>query len=131
MPPVARRTDASLLAKSVAEAAEQELAAAGGGTVGVVVPTALLAVVTEAVTERLPAETSGEPLETPVSVLSVTAAKGLEFDSVVLVEPALVVQGGRNGLRDLYVAVTRPTQRLVVVHAAPLPSVLESISRAT
>jgi DNA helicase IV len=131
MTPVARRTDASLLAKSVAEAAEQELAAAGGGTVGVVVPTALLAVVTEAVTERLPAETSGEPLETPVSVLSVTAAKGLEFDSVVLVEPALVVQGGRNGLRDLYVAVTRPTQRLVVVHAAPLPSVLESISRAT
>jgi DNA helicase IV len=56
-----------------------------------------------------------------VSVLSVQAAKGLEFDNVVLVEPAAVVAGGRNGLRDLYVALTRPTQRLVVVHARDLP----------
>lgn len=127
MPPVARRADASLLAKSVAEVAEQELAAAEGGTVGVVVPAPLLAAVTEAVAERLPEETSGEPLETAVSVLSVTAAKGLEFDSVVLVEPSLVVAGGGNGLRDLYVALTRPTQRLVVVHAADLPAQLAGI----
>jgi DNA helicase IV len=127
--PAARRADASMLAKSVAEVAEQELAAAEGGTVGVVVPAPLLDAVTEAVAERLPEETSGEPLETPVSVLSVTAAKGLEFDSVVLVEPSLVVAGGDNGLRDLYVALTRPTQRLVVVHAADLPPVLRALSR--
>jgi DNA helicase IV len=91
------------------------------------VPAPLLAAVTEAVAERLPEETSGEPLETAVSVLSVTAAKGLEFDSVVLVEPSLVVAGGGNGLRDLYVALTRPTQRLVVVHAADLPAQLAGI----
>jgi DNA helicase IV len=115
------RVDASALAKTVAEIVEHELAVAEGGTVGVVVPAPLLADVTEAVVERLPRETSGEPLETPVSVLSVQAAKGLEFDNVVLVEPAAVVAGGRNGLRDLYVALTRPTQRLVVVHARDLP----------
>jgi DNA helicase IV len=45
-------------------------------------------------------------------------AKGLEFDSVVVVEPA------EFGLSDLYVALTRATQRLAVVHAAPLPAAL-------
>ena len=42
-------------------------------------------------------------------------AKGLEFDVVVLVEPADLAAG------DLYVAMTRPTVTLHVVHAAPLP----------
>ena len=125
--PTAVRTDASQLPKTVAEIVEQELLVAEGGTVGVIVPAPLLADVTEAVVERLPRETSGEPLETPVSVLSVTAAKGLEFDNVVLVEPAAVVAGGRNGLRDLYVALTRPTQRLVIVHANDLPQELAAL----
>jgi DNA helicase IV len=125
--PVAIRTDASQLPKTVAEVVEQELATAEGGTVGVIVPQPLLADVTDAVVERLPRETSGEPLETPVSVLSVTAAKGLEFDNVVLVEPSAVVAGGRNGLRDLYVALTRPTQRLVIVHARDLPRELGAL----
>jgi len=88
----------------------------------------LLAEVREAVTERLPDETSGEPLETPVSVLSVHAAKGLEFDNVVLVEPAAIAATGVNGLRDLYVAMTRPTQRLTVVHSSPLPPALRALS---
>lgn len=45
-------------------------------------------------------------------------AKGLEFDSVVVVEP------GEFGVSDLYVALTRATQRLAVVHVAPLPDAL-------
>jgi len=57
-------------------------------------------------------------------VLSVTAAKGLEFDQVVLVEPALLVSPSGDGLRDLYVAMTRPTQQLTIVHALDLPPVL-------
>jgi superfamily I DNA/RNA helicase len=61
-------------------------------------------------------------LEGPrVSVLSVSEAKGLEFDSVVLVEPAEVLAASPRGANDLYVALTRATQRLHVVHAAPLP----------
>jgi superfamily I DNA/RNA helicase len=50
-------------------------------------------------------------------------AKGLEFDHVIVVEPALVA-ARHQGLRELYVALTRPTQTLVVLHARPLPDVL-------
>ena len=49
-------------------------------------------------------------------VLTPPQAKGLEFDHVVVVEPALIVEeGGERGLRELYVALTRPTKTLVVV----------------
>jgi hypothetical protein len=54
-------------------------------------------------------------------LLTPEAAKGLEFDAVVVVEPALIVGESPSGLRSLYVAMTRPTQRLVVVHERPLP----------
>ena len=122
------RVDRTMLAKTVAEIAESEFSLADGGTVGVLVPAQLLADVRQAVLERLPAEASGEPLESPVSVLSVYAAKGLEFDNVVLVEPAVIAAAGTNGLRDLYVAMTRPTQRLTVVHAEPLPPALHALA---
>ncbi|MBM7477742.1 DNA helicase IV [Oerskovia jenensis] len=55
-----------------------------------------------------------------LTVLSPTQAKGLEFDAVVLLEPAEIL-AGTSGASELYVAMTRPTQRLVVVHARPLP----------
>jgi DNA helicase IV len=60
-----------------------------------------------------------------VPVLTPREAKGLEFDHVVVVEPALVVEeAGDSGLRELYVALTRPTKTLVVVHSRPLPAAL-------
>jgi DNA helicase IV len=60
--------------------------------------------------------------EVSVPVLTPRNAKGLEFDHVVVVEPALIAEeGGDAGLRELYVALTRPTQTLVVVHSRPLP----------
>lgn len=62
--------------------------------------------------------------ETPLVVLDPRESKGLEFDAVVLVEPADLTSDGAAGLSgasDLYVATTRPTQRLVVVHARDLP----------
>jgi DNA helicase IV len=60
--------------------------------------------------------------ETAIPVLTARQAKGLEFDHVVAVEPAAIVEEG--GLRDLYVALTRPTKTLVVVHERPLPDAL-------
>jgi DNA helicase IV len=57
----------------------------------------------------------------PFPILTPRQAKGLEFDHVVVVEPAAVADGGDRGLRELYVALTRPTKTLVVVHARPLP----------
>ena len=56
----------------------------------------------------------GIPLLTP------REAKGLEFDHVVVVEPALVA-AREQGLRELYVALTRPTTTLVVLYSRPLP----------
>ena len=63
-------------------------------------------------------------LEADVTVVPVELAKGLELDGVVLVEPARVVAEERQGLRALYVALTRATRRLAIVHADPLPEAL-------
>jgi DNA helicase IV len=63
-------------------------------------------------------------LDKPVTLLSPLAAKGLEFDAVVVVEPALVMAEDR-GARRLYVALTRAVQHLSIVHEAPLPDVLQ------
>jgi superfamily I DNA/RNA helicase len=54
----------------------------------------------------------------------------LEFDHVVVVEPARLITPDNTGLRLLYVTVTRATQRLVVVHAEPLPDSLVAASSA-
>ena len=60
--------------------------------------------------------------EASVPILTPRRAKGLEFDHVVVVEPALIVEeGGDAGLRELYVALTRPTKTLVVVFSRPMP----------
>ncbi|HWG55896.1 MAG TPA: ATP-binding domain-containing protein, partial [Gaiellaceae bacterium] len=56
-------------------------------------------------------------------VLTARGSKGLEFDHVIVVEPALVA-GRPQGLRELYVALTRPTKSLTVLHARPLPAPL-------
>ncbi|MEE1938285.1 ATP-binding domain-containing protein [Streptomyces sp. TRM 70361] len=59
-----------------------------------------------------------------LTLVPATLAKGLEYDHVVLDEPAAVVAGEpdeRTGLRRLYVALTRAVSGLAVVHAAPLP----------
>jgi DNA helicase IV len=58
-----------------------------------------------------------------VPVLTPRRAKGLEFDHVIVVEPAEIAER-EQGLRELYVALTRPTKTLVVVHARPLPAEL-------
>jgi DNA helicase IV len=122
-----RVSDGADIATVIAEEAAAAFATAAGGTVGVLVPPALLDVALAAVVDRLPTVAAGEPLEAPVSVLTVTAAKGLEFDNVVLVEPRSVVDVGPHGLRDLYVALTRSTQQLVVVHESELPPVLAAL----
>jgi DNA helicase IV len=58
-----------------------------------------------------------------IAVLTPREAKGMEFDHVIVVEPAQIVEEALEGqgLRELYVALTRPTTTLVLVHAQPLP----------
>src|SRR4051812_4879789 len=75
-----------------------------------------------------PASLRGEgesPLfdDSRIAVLTPREAKGMEFDHVIVVEPAQIVEEAveGQGLRELYVALTRPTTTLVLVHARPLP----------
>lgn len=63
-------------------------------------------------------------LEQDIVVIDPHEAKGLEFDGVVIVEPAELVSAGRVG--DLYVAMTRPTQRLRLLSSTALPAGIES-----
>ena len=64
----------------------------------------------------------------PLSLLPVDLANGLEFDAVVVVEPAAIVEESPQGLRALYVALTRPTRRLAVIHTRPLPAALQGLT---
>ena len=67
--------------------------------------------------------------DTRVSVLTPRESKGMEFDHVVVVEPAAIVEEAASGqgLRELYVALTRPTTSLTLVHARPLPAELRRL----
>jgi DNA helicase IV len=53
----------------------------------------------------------------------------MEFDHVIVVEPVQIVEEAAEGqgLRELYVALTRPTRTLVLVHARPLPAELRAV----
>jgi DNA helicase IV len=110
-PPLAYRTGAEApLVRRVAE--EHLLAEAYRDAERLAREDGLLAVI---VPDALAADVPADDLWNGVPVLSPRQAKGLEFDHVVVVEPALV------DLRELYVALTRPTRTLVVVHARELP----------
>jgi DNA helicase IV len=60
-------------------------------------------------------------LDQSLTVVPVSVVKGLELDGVVVVEPAEIIGSDEHGLRALYVALTRSTQRLSVVHHQDLP----------
>jgi DNA helicase IV len=66
----------------------------------------------------------GEADSQPLTLVPVTLAKGLEFDQVIVVEPARIAAGEARGLHRLYVALTRAVSSLTVLHAEPLPPAL-------
>jgi len=67
------------------------------------------------------------PADVPGAV-AVSETKGLEFDSVLVVEPDRIVAAGPRGAAELYVALTRATQRLGVLHTGPLPQALNGLA---
>lgn len=122
----------------VASLAAGFVGADGAGRVAVVAAADQVDALREAVESALPGALGAEeaarllaqrPEDAQVSVLDPRAAKGLEFDAVVLVEPAAVSEGP-GGASDLYVAMTRPTQRLVVVHERALPAGIVELAAA-
>ena len=107
-PPTVRRVDPRhLLAEAYHEAARL---AESEGLLAVIVP------------EELVDEVPADDLWNGVPVLTPRQAKGLEFDHVVVVEPTLIE------LRELYVALSRPTKTLVVVHGRDLPAELRYVA---
>ncbi|MGG5260700.1 HelD family protein [Phycicoccus avicenniae] len=102
------------------------------GSVGVIAPDAFMTALSAALTRagvphgRLDAD-HGDDEDRQVELVPASIAKGLEFDRVVVVEPAAVVAAEpdlRTGLRRLYVVLTRAVTALTVVHTEPLPEVL-------
>jgi DNA helicase IV len=116
-PPIAYRTGAApptvrrVEEHELLAAAYREAAQLADGLLAVIAPDALID------------EAAADDLWEGVPMLTPRQAKGLEFDHVVVVEPALIAAQDQ-GLRELYVALTRPTKTLVVVHARPLPQAL-------
>ncbi|MFE6864233.1 HelD family protein [Nocardia sp. NPDC057668] len=113
--PAAHRVAAAELAAEVARHVAAE--AAHPGTTAIIVPHDLAPELADAADDS-------------ARVLTVHDVKGLEFDAVILVEPQRVLAESPRGMNDLYVALTRATQRLTVVHTADLPPVLGKIAAA-
>jgi DNA helicase IV len=130
--PWALRVDERELAVRLGEVAAQQSEALDGGKLAVLVPSSRAAAVAAAIGAVLPAagiERGPDLLAAPVAVLAVADAKGLEFDAVLVVDPDAILDQSPRGASDLYVALTRATQRLGVVHTGELPAVLRRLRR--
>ncbi|MEU0136444.1 UvrD-helicase domain-containing protein [Streptomyces sp. NPDC006296] len=133
-----RESPGSLVVREVASAGELTGAAVAAcedalrheGSVGLIAADARVPALAAALSEAgLGLLSPGEETtaESRLTLVPASLAKGLEYDHVVLDEPAAVVDGEpdeRTGLRRLYVALTRAVSGLVVLHASPLPEQL-------
>ena len=116
----------SSLTTAVVREVKAELGALANGNLAVICHNALADAISEALTvadvdHGLVYERG---LESRVTIVPVELVKGLEVDTAIVVEPADICEKLPKGMRALYVAVTRATQRLVVVHSRPLPEPL-------
>ena len=106
-PVVVRRADADAIRDAVGTPQ--------GGRLAVIASPGDVDRVVKAVSAVVPVGRGGAALDSAVAVLTVASAKGLEFDDVVIVEPARILAESSRGAADLYVAMTRATSRLVVL----------------
>jgi DNA helicase IV len=114
------------LAARVAEVALEERDSVDPGSVAVIAPASLVDDVAAAL-EAAGVEygrASRNGLESRVTLVPVSLVKGLELDAAVVVEPAAIVDEEAQGMRALYVALTRATKRLAIVHERELPEPL-------
>jgi DNA helicase IV len=119
--------EAAELLAAMARSVRDELAEPG--SIGVIAPDALVGAVSAAMASAgiehgVLGQDHGD-IDHQVDVVPATVAKGLEFDRVVVVEPAAIAAAEpdeRTGLRRLYVVLTRAVSALTVVHAEPLPA---------
>ena len=123
--PVIVRVERDVLPTEVARVVAVERRVIGTGRLLVVCPPELVDEVRAQFDDgQTTASNAYDALDLPVAVLTAAEVHGLEFDAVVVVEPALIAGTTPRGLRALYVAITRTTRRLAIVHSAPLPTAL-------
>ncbi|MBW4704317.1 AAA family ATPase [Micromonospora sp. RL09-050-HVF-A] len=130
-PAVSLRRDGALDVRTVADLAAAtvtEVRAALGhdGSVGVIAADDTVDGLRAALAAAgVPTATADDPTASArVTVVPATLVKGLEYDHVVVVEPAAIVAAEPRGLHRLYVALTRAVSGLSVLHTAPLPGPL-------
>jgi DNA helicase IV len=115
------------LGTRVVDIVRSEVDIADEGNIAVICPASLVGPISDAF-EAAGVEygrANRRGLDQQLTVVPVGLVKGLEVDSAVVVEPARIISEEVQGTRALYVALTRATKRLSVVHAEPLPSVLQ------
>jgi len=121
-----------LVERSV-EIVEEESEALGGGSVAIVAPESVIDLIDAALEARsidygratTASRNVSGPLHPKIALVPVQLVKGLELDGTVVIEPATILAEEPQGLRALFVALTRSTKRLAVVHARSLPEVLQ------
>ncbi|SFF02295.1 DNA helicase IV [Actinoplanes philippinensis] len=128
--PWARRVAPLALSGELIAEVRKEAALIEEGRLGVLVPERLEGSLGADLLAAVPGAAVGEQpdLLNHVALMTVRQAKGLEFDSVLVVAPDEIIAESPRGLSDLYVAVTRATRRLGVLHTEDLPKVLSSLS---
>jgi DNA helicase IV len=111
------------IATAVADEVRAMLDELPRGSLGVVAPDAMVDDLSRELSELGVEHGSAirTGLDAGVTMVPVSVAKGLELDGVVVVEPDRIVRDAAHGMRSLYVALTRSTQRLSVVHGGELP----------
>lgn len=118
--------------RDAATAITDAVATAGDGLVGVIAAAGRVPELEDVVRLGLTGDSAGsdsgsnsgsspDRMSDQVVISDVNGAKGLEFDEVVLIEPAEIADASPQGLNDVYVAVTRATQGLTLVHDTDLP----------
>ncbi|MCW2876700.1 MAG: helicase [Sphaerisporangium sp.] len=126
-PPRALRVPRADLPTALSALVASELAEIGEGRLAVLTPDARHREIAGLLPEAASALTA-DALDSPAVVLTVTQSKGLEFDSVVVVAPDEILAQSPKGGQDLYVAITRATRRLTVVHEGTLPPMLGGLA---
>lgn len=123
-PSIVRASSLDEIADTVRREVQAMAVAIPGASLGVVAPDRMLPEISEALTDagvnHGTATRTG--LDSGITLVPVSVVKGLELDGVIVVEPSRIVSDIEHGMRALYVALTRSTQRLTVVHADDLPA---------
>jgi hypothetical protein len=125
--PTVRKVDD--LAEALPAAVQAELAEIEAGNLAVIVPRSLVEPLTAALHDSglIFGGATRSGLDHQVTIVPVQLVKGLEVDAALVIEPARIVREERQGMRALYVALTRATKRVGILHSEALPRVLDGV----